>query len=128
MKKVIFSLKPAWAEKILSGEKKVEFRKSVCTESVDRILLYETSPVRKITGEVSVDVIVSGTPEEVWEKLGAKAAMTKREYDRYYRKKDRAVAYCLSHPVRYERERDLEEYGITSAPRSFVYVECGEEE
>ena len=128
MKKVIFSLKPAWAEKILSGEKKVEFRKSICTESVDRILIYETAPVRKITGEVSVDVIVSGTPEEVWEKLGDKAAMTKREYDRYYRKKDRAVAYCLSHPVRYERERDLEEYGISSAPRSFVYVECGEEE
>lgn len=126
MKKVIFSLKPAWAEKILSGEKKVEFRKSVCTESVDRILLYETSPVRKITGEVCVDVIVSGTPEEVWEKLGEKAAMTKREYDRYYRKKDRAVAYCLSHPVRYERQRNLEEYGISSTPRSFVYVECGE--
>ena len=128
MKKVIFSLKPAWAEKILSGEKKVEFRRSVCTESVDRILLYETSPVRKITGEVCVDVIISGAPEEVWEKLGDKAAMTKREYDRYYLKKDRAVAYCLSHPVRYERERDLEEYGISSAPRSFVYVECGEED
>ena len=128
MKKVIFSLKPAWAEKILSGEKKVEFRRSVCTESVDRILLYETSPVRKVTGEVCVDVIISGTPEEVWEKLGDKAAMTKREYDRYYRKKNRAVAYCLSHPVRYERERDLEEYGIASAPRSFVYVECGDGE
>ena len=26
MKKVIFSLKPAWAEKILSGEKKVGLR------------------------------------------------------------------------------------------------------
>ena len=128
MKKVIFSLKPAWAEKILSGEKKVEFRRSVCTESVERILLYETSPVRKITGEVCVDVIISGTPEEVWEKLGEKAAMTKREYDRYYLKKDRAVAYCLSHPVRYERGRELAEYGIASAPRSFVYVECGEEE
>ena len=47
MKKVIFSLKPAWAEKILSGEKKVEFRKSVCTESVERILLYETSSGQK---------------------------------------------------------------------------------
>ena len=128
MKKVIFSLKPAWAEKILSGEKKVEFRKSVCTESVDRILLYETSPVRKIMGEVCVDVIISGAPEEVWEKLGDKAAMTKREYDRYYLKRNRAVAYCLSHPVRYERGRNLEEYGIASAPRSFVYVECGDGE
>ena len=57
------------------GEKKVEFRKSVCTESVERILLYETSPVRKVTGEVSVDVIVSGTLEEVWEKLGDKAGI-----------------------------------------------------
>ena len=118
MKHVIFSLTPAYAEKIFSGEKTVEFRKKLCAESIERILIYETAPVRRVTGEVSVNFIVSGTPEEIWERLGEKAAMTKRQYDRYYLKRGRAVAYCLSRPVRYERAKELREYGL----QSFFYV------
>ena len=122
MRDVIFSLKPAYAEKILSGEKTVEFRKNLCAESIGKILIYETSPVKKITGEVCVDAIVSGPPEEVWERLGERAAMTRMAYDRYYLKRNRAVAYCLSRPVRYEKARELSEYGVSSAPQSFTYV------
>lgn len=51
-KAVILSIHPKWAEKIYSGKKEVEWRKSFPTEAAPGmpVLIYETAPVCKVTG------------------------------------------------------------------------------
>lgn len=51
-KAVLLSIRPKRAEKIYSGEKAVEWRKTFPTEATPGmpVLLYETAPVCKVTG------------------------------------------------------------------------------
>ncbi len=59
---VIFSIKPKYVERILSGEKKYEFRKRIWKKQVDRVFIYASSPVKKI--------VASFVPIGVVEVLG----------------------------------------------------------
>lgn len=48
---IILSIKPKWAELIYSGKKTIEWRKSFPKrENIECIYLYETAPVKKVTG------------------------------------------------------------------------------
>ncbi|MDD8572078.1 ASCH domain-containing protein, partial [Escherichia coli] len=49
--KVLLSIKPEYAESILSGKKKYEFRKNIFrNKNVDTIVIYATMPVGKVIG------------------------------------------------------------------------------
>ena len=52
---ILLSIKPEYVEKILKGEKRYEFRRKLCQKEVDKIYIYETSPVKKVVGE-AVDI------------------------------------------------------------------------
>jgi predicted transcriptional regulator len=48
---IILSIKPKWAELIYSGKKTIEWRKSFPKrENIECVYLYETAPVKKVTG------------------------------------------------------------------------------
>ena len=48
---IILSIKPKWAELIYSGKKTIEWRKSCPKrENIECVYLYETAPVKKVTG------------------------------------------------------------------------------
>ena len=49
---VLMSIKPKYVEKILSGEKKYEYRKTLLKKDVESILVYSTSPVKKVYGNI----------------------------------------------------------------------------
>ena len=44
---ILLSINPEYAEKIMDGSKKFEFRKRKCKRRVDKIIIYSTSPVKK---------------------------------------------------------------------------------
>ena len=53
---IILSIKPKWAELIYSGKKTIEWRKSFPTrENIECVYLYETAPVKKVTGFFILD-------------------------------------------------------------------------
>lgn len=63
---VIMAIRPALAASIYSGEKCFEFRRvRVNIRSGDRVLIYESSPVSRLTGEFVVGRLVVGTPYQV---------------------------------------------------------------
>ena len=68
MLNAIFAIKPKYVEKIFSGEKRFEFRSTVCKQQINKIVIYETSPISKIVGEVSVSKVLKDTPENIWLK------------------------------------------------------------
>ena len=83
---IIISIHPVFVEKILSGEKKYEFRKYF-PAGVRYMLVYTTSPVKKITAIVEIDTVLCDSPRNIWSKTRKQAGITKRFYDTYFKDK-----------------------------------------
>lgn len=64
----------------------------------DKILIYSTNPQKN-------------------------SGIDKAFFDKYYIDREQAVAYKLRNVVKYEEPRKLKDYGISSAPQSFQYIE-----
>lgn len=122
-KSLILSIKPAYAEKILSGEKKYEFRKKLCRENIDKIYLYATSPVKKIVGEVEVLERCFMEKDKLWEGAQKWAGITVDFYKQYFQKQAYAGAYGLGETIRYENPLELASLGINFVPQSYAYID-----
>jgi predicted transcriptional regulator len=120
---MLLSINPQHVENILNGEKRFEFRKVRCRADVDNIVIYATSPVMQIVGEADVVEIIQDSLDAVWEITSKHAGINRHLYDEYYRGKDKAVAYKLGKVKRYKRPLQLSDFGIGSAPQSFVYIQ-----
>ena len=69
MKAVLLSIKPEFAHKIFDGTKKYEFRKKVFKdENIRKVIVYASSPEKKVLGEFDIDRILTGTPNEIWQQ------------------------------------------------------------
>ena len=65
------SVKPEYAEKILTGSKLVEIEKKLLRPTrLERELCYMLPPSEAIVGEAVVANITFAAPEEIWEKFG----------------------------------------------------------
>ncbi|WP_273693344.1 hypothetical protein [Shewanella vesiculosa] len=64
---VLISIHPEHVVKILSGEKKLEFRRRWTTKKVVSLVIYETSPTQKIVAIANVKTIYRGTKSRLWE-------------------------------------------------------------
>lgn len=76
--KVMLSIKPEYVERILSGEKRYEFRRRVFKRTdVDTIVIYETAPVSKVVAEAHIDEIIAGTAWDVWDRTGQQGGISR---------------------------------------------------
>ncbi|MGP6443888.1 ASCH domain-containing protein [Rahnella aceris] len=122
--KVILSIKPEYAELILSGEKKYEFRKSIFkNKQVSTVIIYATMPVGKVIGEFEVGDVISLSPTELWDKTKKHAGITHGFFKDYFHKRDKGFAISVKHPKRYSSPLDLDDIlpGAV-APQSYRYV------
>ncbi|MCI8846018.1 MAG: hypothetical protein OSJ53_00875 [Kineothrix sp.] len=119
---ILLSINPQHVERIMSGDKVYEFRKTQCKKKVDKIVIYSTSPVMKVVGEAEVVDILVDDPQTIWRITEKKSGIKKDFFDMYYAGKNQAVAYKLNHIIQYEVPKDLCDYGIKAAPQSFCYM------
>lgn len=63
---VLISIHPEYAQKILAGEKKLEFRRRWTRQPVKTLILYATAPIQRIVGIATVGGVTQGTPNELW--------------------------------------------------------------
>lgn len=63
---VLLSLHPQHAQKILSGEKKLEFRRAWATRQVSLVVIYVTVPVKKIVAVARLKEVHYGSPAALW--------------------------------------------------------------
>lgn len=124
MCKVLMPIKPKYAMQILSGDKTFEYRKSrFKRENVDSIIIYVTSPVMKILGEVELVDILEDSPINIWDKTFIQGGIEKNSFDSYFKGKSKAIAYVLGKAITYENEKTLKDYGINYYPQSYVYLD-----
>ena len=94
-KSIIITIKPEHVENIINGSKKYEYRTKAAKEDINKIIIYETVPVRKVVAEVKIEEVIMLTPEEMWKKTKSKSGITKDFFDNYFYGRDYAYAYKL---------------------------------
>lgn len=120
--KIIISINPEYVEKIISGEKKYEYRTKAAKKDIDKIIIYETTPVKKVVAEAEILDVLIMKPDELWELTKSQAGITKSFFMSYFKGKGVAYAYKLGRVTVYRRPMELSAFGVKSAPQSFVYV------
>lgn len=122
MCKILLSIKPEYVDRILSGEKKYEYRKRLATDDVETIIIYATFPVMRIVGEVKVDRKIEMAPSPLWENTKKESGISRKKYREYFKGSKKACAYRLSQVTKYKKTKMLNDIGIKQAPQSFVYL------
>lgn len=119
---ILLSIHPEFVEKIISGEKRFEFRRVIAKRKPDKILIYSTSPICKIIGEAEIETIITGKPENVWSETKKFSGVKKEYYVEYFMNKEVAFAYKLKNVKEYSVPKSLDEIGVKIAPQSFIYI------
>jgi len=121
--KVLLSIKPKYADMILAGKKKYEFRRAIFKcPSVKKVVIYASSPVSKIIGEFEIDDILSLSIAELWLHTMKYSGIDKEYYDSYFYGKDIGHAIKVKSVKRYSKQKELREFNIKRAPQSFAYI------
>ena len=62
----LISIRPEHVAKILSGEKRVEFRRSWGAKPVSRLVIYSTAPEQRIVAIADIKEVFRGSPSRLW--------------------------------------------------------------
>ena len=122
MRRILISINPEHVENIINGKKKYEYRKIAAKQDISSIIIYETTPIKKIVAEAEIVDVIMLPPEQLWQETKQAAGITKSFFDEYFRGRKKAYAYKLGRITVYKEPKRLLDFGIKSAPQSFVYV------
>ena len=123
MKALLLSIKPEYVEKILQGSKKYEYRKRLAKEDVSVIYVYSTAPSMKVVASVQVIRRLSAPPTILWEKTKKSAGISRAKFREYFRGCKTVYAYELGEVNIFKTEKNLSDFGVVTAPQSFVYID-----
>jgi predicted transcriptional regulator len=127
--KAILSIKPKYAERILSGEKEYEYRKRIFrSEDVSRVVMYATQPVSRLVGEFGIERILRDNPEDLWNRTSDAAGLSWTQFNSYFQNRSTGVAIEISQADRFSPPVDpwetIEDF---HPPQSFCYWYTQEE-
>lgn len=117
-------IKPIYCERILSGEKKFEFRRTSVRADVSHLIVYSSFPVKKIVAIAEVTSIITASPSAIWEKTKKAAGITRKLFREYFRGSKKACAIEIGNieplhlPI--HPEKISPEFNV---PQSFSYVD-----
>lgn len=124
MSTILLSIHPEYVRQILAGSKKFEFRRNVAKRHVDRILIYSTFPEMKVVASVAVLGVLKESPSKLWQKTKDFSGISRDKYMEYFSKREFAYAYQLGEVTMFKEPKNLSDYGITTAPQSFAYIDA----
>lgn len=123
--KVVISIKKEYSDKILSGEKMYEYRRTMFNDTVKTVVMYETKPTGMLVGEFSISYVLCNTPEEIWEDTSSYAGISKEGFDKYFTGKENSMVYAIviDKVTKYEVPLNpYQTYSRFKPPQSFMYV------
>ena len=121
-KKILISINPEHVQNIIKGIKKYEYRNIAAKQGISSIIIYETTPVKRIVAEAEIIDVLMYSPEELWKLTKKESGISKKFFDEYFEGREIAYAYKLGEIKVYDEPKTLLEYGIKAAPQSFVYI------
>lgn len=119
----LMAIHERYADAIMDGVKRVEFRKRRLADDIETVWLYVTAPMSKVVGQFSVGEVVSGTPRDIWERYGAVGVIERDAFFDYYDGVRTAVAIVVGAAERLPDPVALAEMNPPPAvPQSFAYL------
>lgn len=122
MKKIIISINPEHVNNIINGTKKYEYRTKAAKKNVNKLIIYETMPVKKVVAEAEIVEVLALEPNALWEETKDYSGITKKFFDGYFKNRKVAYAYKLGKINVYDEPKSLNEFGLRTAPQSFAYA------
>ncbi len=124
---MLISIKQKYVDKILSGEKTIELRKSLPKiHPGDTILIYTTQPVKAITAFALAGEIVIYKPETMWRKYKSKLGISRQDFFEYYGSSERAIGIELLEVTKLDADILLSAIRAVSPkfspPQTFRYI------
>lgn len=119
----LMSIRPEFANAILSGEKVVEFRKRPVADDVSHVLIYATMPVGSLVGWFAVRGQKTMSPKGLWSTFRAVGGISKSRFFEYYDQREHATGILVDTAARFPEPVPLTELGTSlRPPQSFQYL------
>ena len=118
----LLSIRPEYADRVSSGEKRVEFRRHNFRRDITHVVLYSTSPVSRLVGLCEVARVVRGSPAELWSDHGRYGGIEEDALLNYMDGVTAGTALILRRFQPFERDVRLSALGLERAPQSFQYL------
>ena len=120
----LMSINPQYASLILTGEKRVEFRKRRINPRVSHIVIYATSPVKKIIGYFKVKKIEEESPTKLWKRYREIGGIDATIFKKYYSNCIQGVAIEVGKVYSFGDPLPISVLGKSySPPQSFSYLD-----
>ena len=118
------SIHPEFARLILSGRKKVEFRKTRFASQVSHIVIYATIPIKKVVGYFEVEGVQMATPKELWRSYSDVAGVNQKFFQDYYNNTKQGVAIEVGKVYQLNQFLALDCISTSLiAPQSYIYLD-----
>jgi predicted transcriptional regulator len=98
---VLMSIRPEYAEAILSGAKTFELRRRRPSfASGSRVVVYSSSPDQRLLGTFEAGTVHEANPGSLWRLVSKKAGITREAFDGYFEGCDLGYAIEVRSPKR----------------------------
>lgn len=119
----LMSIRPEFADAILSGDKSVEFRKRPVAEDVSHVLIYATMPVGSLLGWFVVSGQSTTSPKDLWEQFSGVGGISKDRFFDYYSQKELGTGIVVGSANKFDKPQPLSKLGESvRPPQSFQYL------
>lgn len=120
----LISIHPEFVRRIYDGSKLFEFRKIEPKGKVELFLIYETAPVKKITGYFRTTKTHVLSPQALWEKCSKNAGIDEKRFFEYYENREVGCAIAIDSFAKFKCEYSLLDLrsDLKRPPQSYQYV------
>lgn len=121
--RVLMPLNQKLIDKISKKNVKYIYKRRIFTyEGITTILLYSTSPIKKIVGEIKIGNILYNTPETLWKLSKKYSSLSEKQFFKYFNNVNKGYALKIESIILYPIPKSLSEYGVRTPPQSFRYI------
>lgn len=122
-KTIILSIHPNHIDKILSGEKRYEYRKRI-PQDINYLIVYATAPTKKVVALIEVDMVIKDTPQNIWDLTQNESGVSYEFFMNYFN--DLSIGYAIKFRKIYKLTNPIEITfidAVKGAPQSYQYVD-----
>ena len=121
-KTIILSIHPNHIEKILSGEKRYEYRKRIPLD-INYLIVYATAPTKKIVALIEVDMVMKDTPQNIWDVTQNESGVSYEFFMNYFNEVSTAYAIKIRNIYKMPTPIDITVIdGVECGPQAYQYV------
>jgi len=123
-KTILLPIKPIYADQIMGGTKLCELRRVVPKDKIDYVVLYSSSPTKRVLGFMKVHYLLKGRVSTVWELTKKFSGIQRAAYRNYFLGAKEANAIIFREIYKLDTSLEITEIKKDlKVPQSFTYLE-----